>query len=316
MADNDISGCTGVGTGFFSYRYDDTVLPPIWTNINVNCNNITGSNWGVSIGGLKGSGWDTPDGFSLGGIHVNYNNISGNTMGFNVWTDSGMTTVDATMNWWGDASGPTHSGNPGGTGDAVSDNVDYDPWLTAAVAGAKTGESPPTVGPTDVIDAEVEVLGGTGTLTVAQYEDNPGTGFSGDIGKYIDVHIVDPGTITELEIRLYYTDDEIEGLAESSLRLYWWDGEDWVECSDSGVNPEDINDYSGYIWARIRDDTTPSLDDLTGTPFGGSGSPRAVGGTVYPVNKVSILMPWIGLALALALAGVFGTRLVRSRVRG
>jgi len=273
---------------------------------------ITGNTITNNISAVPASGIHIESAVNANNVSANFNNIVGKqTHGA---YNGGTGNLDAENNWWGDASGP--SGVGPGIGDAVSDNVDYDPWLTAAVAGAQTGESPPEVGPTDVIDAEVEVLGGSGTVTVAQYEDNPGTGFSGDIGKYIDVHIDDPGNITEIEIRLYYTDDEIEGLAESSLRLYWWDGEAWVECSDSGVNTEDTNDYSGYIWARIRDDTTPSLDDLTGIPFGGSGSPRVVGGTVYPVNKVSILMPWIGLAVALALAGVFGARLARSRVRG
>jgi hypothetical protein len=37
----------------------------------------------------------------------------------------------AQYNWWGDASGPYHaSANPDGLGDAVSDNVDFDPWVT------------------------------------------------------------------------------------------------------------------------------------------------------------------------------------------
>ena len=51
--------------------------------------------------------------------------------------DDGMenqtgTIVDAENNWWGDASGPYHPDlNPDGLGDAVSDNVDFDPWLTA-----------------------------------------------------------------------------------------------------------------------------------------------------------------------------------------
>jgi len=39
--------------------------------------------------------------------------------------------LDATMNWWGDISGPQHeTTNPGGTGDSVSDDVNYVPWLT------------------------------------------------------------------------------------------------------------------------------------------------------------------------------------------
>ena len=36
----------------------------------------------------------------------------------------------ATYNWWGDLSGPTHTGNPGGVGEEVTDRVIYAPWLT------------------------------------------------------------------------------------------------------------------------------------------------------------------------------------------
>ncbi|MEW5988070.1 MAG: right-handed parallel beta-helix repeat-containing protein, partial [Chloroflexota bacterium] len=43
--------------------------------------------------------------------------------------------IIATYNYWGDPSGPTHPGNPGGLGDAVSDRVLYDPWLTEAPGG-------------------------------------------------------------------------------------------------------------------------------------------------------------------------------------
>jgi hypothetical protein len=39
-------------------------------------------------------------------------------------------TIDATYNWWGDASGPYHpSSNPGGAGDQVGDGIIYSPWL-------------------------------------------------------------------------------------------------------------------------------------------------------------------------------------------
>ncbi len=46
-------------------------------------------------------------------------------------TNTGVTAA-FTSNWWGNATGPTHSGNPGGTGDTVSDHVDYSSFLTAA----------------------------------------------------------------------------------------------------------------------------------------------------------------------------------------
>ena len=60
---------------------------------------------------------------------VNFNNILGSTSyGVN---NLGPNVVDARFDWWGDASGPTHSSNTGGTGDSISDNVDYSPWLGA-----------------------------------------------------------------------------------------------------------------------------------------------------------------------------------------
>lgn len=40
--------------------------------------------------------------------------------------------VDAQGNWWGDASGPTHSGNPGGIGETVTGGVDYANWITSS----------------------------------------------------------------------------------------------------------------------------------------------------------------------------------------
>ncbi|MDZ7313673.1 MAG: right-handed parallel beta-helix repeat-containing protein [candidate division KSB1 bacterium] len=45
-------------------------------------------------------------------------------------TNEATGTLVATNNWWGAASGPTHSSNPGGTGDVVSDNVSFAPWST------------------------------------------------------------------------------------------------------------------------------------------------------------------------------------------
>ena len=70
------------------------------------------------------------------GIHINCNEITGN--GFYGVESKRTSDVDAENNWWGDASGPTHASNPSGIGDAVSDNVDYDPW-----AGKITGPIDP-----------------------------------------------------------------------------------------------------------------------------------------------------------------------------
>jgi parallel beta-helix repeat protein len=58
---------------------------------------------------------------------IHYNNFVGN--GCAVFGDGWMGHVNATSNWWGAANGPGGSGP--GNGDPVSENVDYDPWLTS-----------------------------------------------------------------------------------------------------------------------------------------------------------------------------------------
>ena len=66
--------------------------------------------------------------FSADGVKVNLNNIYGNPNYGVSNTDSA--TLDAEYNWWGNETGPQHSVfNPLGTGENVSDNVDFRPWL-------------------------------------------------------------------------------------------------------------------------------------------------------------------------------------------
>ncbi len=68
---------------------------------------------------------------------INYNDIYDNT-GYGVNVLSGVSTVDAKYNWWGDASGPTYTAatgasvdvsNPEGTGENITDRVTYYEWL-------------------------------------------------------------------------------------------------------------------------------------------------------------------------------------------
>ncbi len=40
-----------------------------------------------------------------------------------------LSTTTAEYNFWGSHTGPTHASNPGGTGDVVTSNVDFSPWL-------------------------------------------------------------------------------------------------------------------------------------------------------------------------------------------
>jgi parallel beta-helix repeat protein len=83
------------------------------------------------------------------GIHINYNNISGNGI-YGVESFRTESDVDAQKNWWGHASGPSgdygRTNNKGkviGKGDAVSANVAWDPWLPQPVGHTKHDPVPP-----------------------------------------------------------------------------------------------------------------------------------------------------------------------------
>jgi len=214
-------------------------------------------------------------------LEAHFNNIVGNNI-------SGLSnevgTVDAARNWWGDNSGPYHESlNPIGSGDEVSDNVEFEPWLESELVAARTETvAYGTVDAKNMTDIEVMVTG-TATVTVARYDDNPGgvaaTDFTA-LGKYIDVYVPSVSEVTEIEIRLYYTDAELAaaGVDEELLELLWWNGDEWIECSDGGVNTTATYGYSGYMWAKMRNDTTPSLADLKGTVFGGFQHPSETNG--------------------------------------
>jgi len=234
-----------------------------------------------------------------------YNNIWDNGAW---WGGSGVHSYvwfNASLNWWGDVSGPGGAGL--GTGDAVTENVLYSPWLNApypegtpiSAAGKKS-----TVELGEVFDARaetgVEVLTsgyGSVELGVLNYTDNPvGAGFTGDIGSYIDVWINTASGVDMLEIKLYYDEELIEsmGVDEDDLRMYWWNGTDWVECSDTGVNTT-----GDYIWARVNAATTPSLADLAGTPFAAGASYMLVGGEVAPSSALILTLAIALVAIAL-----------------
>ena len=173
----------------------------------------------------------------------------------------------------------------------------------APVIGSKTEKTSPghcIVNAKDEAASEVEKEGnGTPTITIAKYGGNPGSGFSGDIGSYIDVHIDSSDNVSCITIKLYYSQAEIDalGIKESTLRMRWWNGESWIYCSDKGVDT-----LNNYIWANVTDISTPNLDQLIGTSFSASGESYpapAVGGQVYPINKLRILALWIGLATLL-----------------
>jgi hypothetical protein len=97
-------------------------LSGLVTNTSIEGNRITNcdmSFWGRT--GYYGGSTAYPT-----ATRINNNNFADNAQGL-VW--EGAALLNAEYNWWGDASGPQHSGNPDGSGDPISGNVDYSPWL-------------------------------------------------------------------------------------------------------------------------------------------------------------------------------------------
>ena len=176
----------------------------------------------------------------------------------------------------------------------------------------KTGSGDYTVDAKAEADTEVDKKGdGTPTVTVVKYTSNPGGALPlSALGKYIDVRIDSSVGVTEIVIKVYYTDDEVAaaGLDENTLMLFWWNGAEWVACSEQSRDT-----VNNYIRASIRSDTKPSLNDLVGTPFGAGGRAPAppppkysypVGGILTPINKLVILTPYLALIGLVALVTV------------
>ena len=158
FTDNTITGAHFAGIFIYLGAYDNTFT----------CNTITDTvnktlyisqpyaetqGDGVFLWGYSGLEAGTGNAF-------HYNNIYGNA-------DDGMenqttTEVDAECNWWGDDSGPTHLSNPLGTGDNVSDNVDFDPWIGITYLSGPT--DPVQVGNPVNIDFSFSCNMGTATL--------------------------------------------------------------------------------------------------------------------------------------------------------
>jgi parallel beta-helix repeat protein len=113
-----------------NYKYDG--FGPTTNNTVIN-NTVYNNDYGIVIeGGTKQRVENT---------EVKNNAIYGNNYGL-ANLNNFDEIVDATLNWWGDASGPFHADNPGGSGNPVSDNVLFDPWWANA---AMTKEGSNTV---------------------------------------------------------------------------------------------------------------------------------------------------------------------------
>jgi len=66
-----------------------------------------------------------------------------------------------------------------------------------------------------------------------------------------------------LTLTFTYTEDQIEGIEEDSLKIYWWDGKDWVVLGNSEVDRDDntvtasINHFTLFALLGEEEDIIP-----------------------------------------------------------
>lgn len=142
---NQVSGCHWSGYNpAISYEGNDNwtgsgilVIAPN-SALTISGNEVQNSDVGLDIEAGPSTSihdndvYDNSYGFVLWNADptINLNNISGNNL-FGVYrTTAGSSNgiLNATNNWWGNITGPAHLTNPKGTGNAVSDNVDFNPF--------------------------------------------------------------------------------------------------------------------------------------------------------------------------------------------
>jgi len=196
-------------------------------------------------------------------------------------------TVNATNNYWGSATGPTHLTNSTGSGDAVSDNVNFDPWYVDAamttlsnyVAPPPPPPPPPTT-PTAPNYVQQTVGAGTNTVDASAVAGAYAT-VTGSGGQTVTIEKISSATASEggfsIEGATSYVDlhlDTSEGVEQIQFTILggagvprWWNGSSWIECSDYTI------DAAGNVTVTITGSTIPSLSDLTGTVFTVVGKP-------------------------------------------
>jgi parallel beta-helix repeat protein len=206
-----------------------------------------------------------------------------------VYNQSSTQEVSAVENWWGTDTGPY---NARGQGPAVGDRVLFDPWLPKQPLRVNTVAAG---GGDFTMDAKGETStvvlkqgAGTPIVSAASFGENPAGKFPGKpMGQWIDVLFSSTNGVDQVEIRQYYTSDQVAGLKEGSLRLFWWNGEKWKVCSKSSVDK--TNDF---VWAKLNLKTKPTPSDLTGTMFA-VGIPK--GGFAWWLIPLMILIVIVAL---------------------
>jgi parallel beta-helix repeat protein len=223
IENNTVKNSAYHGIAICSFDYN----PPTGTVIE--SNTITGNN--TEDVETSGGIWIDEDA-DASEVSVHFNNIVDNN-GFGIIND-GINEVDATLNWWGDASGPAHASNSDGRGDAVSAKINYDPWI--GKANTPSAHADIASGQSDILDVGDNSLvvnmidGGTASFNAVVETRAPSQGYTGmgpdnkGIAKTIVITTDADDDDFIMTIKLHYTDAELAaaGINEENMALYYY----------------------------------------------------------------------------------------------
>jgi hypothetical protein len=225
ITDNTISGNTGVAStdGSTSAGIMVTTFYGSGSQATIVGNTISNSTDAISVG------YDNSD---TSVVTAHDNRFIGDTNGVN---STAVTKVNATNNWWGDASGPKDTtasdgsqpaSNPGGIGSAVVGSVIYSPWYTNANMTSITPASP----------TNMKFLNGS---TVYQC----GSGLNSNVTNNLEFVWSDPvGTTIGHRTVMTYPDGTNKTAYTGSLNL--WIGNQSKYGYDNGFAEHDQGIYS------------------------------------------------------------------------
>ena len=135
-----ISGCTFNEPRSYGIDIDDNASPQITGNTFIGHRSDSGNydtNYGIRVKGGSASIVDCLVRDCEVGIYADDVDLTIENCALMGNEDYGVenhsptsNTIDARNCWWGHSTGPTHSSNPQGKGDAVSEGVLFSPWLT------------------------------------------------------------------------------------------------------------------------------------------------------------------------------------------
>lgn len=262
------------------------------SNNDISDNIISGNDYGIYL--LDDESTNNYPG-NVSGNTINANSITGNTTyGIAVEDIPAGTIVDANLNWWGDASGPYNAlTNIDGTGNAVSEYVDYSPWLGEEPGGGTVTIYPNPADPASLGDAVNEASDGD----IIVVNSGAASYSAITINKPITLVSPDQAHITNGSPAIHVTTNNvvIEGF------VFDFGTADYAIEVDAGLTGVEVHYCSFLVDNGIT--TTANVDaednwwnDATG-PYNAVSNPASTGAVVS--NTVDYTPHWTGLTTPL-----------------